>query len=137
MKKRYLKKLMKSAAATPLSKTFNKIRRFFVCLVKKDYVEEQERQRSGECFSCGKCCMLPFRCPFLIGDEHNYRCAIYNERPGQCRAFPIDDRDLMDVNYQCGYFFVQNDAAPIRMESSPLLQIHISNETPSYVETRS
>jgi len=136
MKKRYLKKIMKSAAATPLSRVGSKIRRFFLCITQKEYVRDQEKRRSGECVSCGKCCMLPFRCPFLIGDEDNFRCGIYNERPGQCRAFPIDERDLKDVNYQCGYFFVTPEPQHIIFES-PLLQIQIEAENPSYyAETR-
>lgn len=135
MKNRRLRKLMRSASATPITRMGNKIRRFFLCLTQKEYVREQEQLRSGECFSCGKCCMLPFRCPFLIGDDFNFRCSIYQERPGQCRAFPIDERDLVDVNFQCGYFFEKTDTIPILMES-PLLQINIHSEIPSYAETR-
>ncbi len=128
---------MKSAAATPLTKMGNKIRRFILCTTKKEYIQTQEKQRFGECVQCGKCCKLPFRCPFLIGDDNNLRCAIYNGRPGQCRAFPIDERDLADVNYQCGYFFIKPERTTPEKESA-LLQIHINSESPSlpYVETR-
>ena len=136
MAKPNLKKIMRSVSATPLSRTWNKIRRFFLCLTNRDYVEEQEKRRSGECFSCGKCCMLPFRCPFLLGDELNYRCAIYKERPEQCRDFPIDERDLADVGFQCGYSFAQPLMNPVVIES-PLLQIQVNTEIPSFVETSS
>jgi hypothetical protein len=30
---------------------------------------------------------------------------VYEGRPKPCVAFPIDERDLADVNFQCGYFF--------------------------------
>lgn len=134
MVKPNLKKIMRSVSASFLSKTRSKFRRFFLCLTNKDYVEVQEKNRSGECFSCGKCCMLPFRCPFLLGDELNYRCGIYKDRPDQCRAFPIDERDLADVGFQCGYSFDLPIMSPTVMES-PLLQIHIDTEIPSYLET--
>ena len=136
MAKPNLKKIMRSVSATPLSKAWSKFRRFFLCLTNKGYVEAQEENRSGECFSCGKCCMLPFRCPFLLGDEFNYRCGIYKDRPDQCRAFPIDERDLADVGFQCGYSFDQAIMSPMVMES-PLLQIHVNTEIPSLIETSS
>jgi hypothetical protein len=44
----------------------------------------------------------------LGGSDENPRCLIYNSvRPNQCAAFPIDERDLADVNYLCSYSFAQ------------------------------
>ena len=36
-----------------------------------------------------------------------------------CQAFPIDERDLADVNFQCGYFF------PSKYSNPELVQINI------------
>lgn len=98
---------MRSASATHLTRLTNKFRRFFLCAVKPEYIEEQIRHRGGECVQCGRCCRLVFKCPFLGGTEENPRCMVYEGRPKPCVAFPIDERDLADVNFQCGYFFTE------------------------------
>ena len=105
MPTRQLKKLMRSVSSTKLTQLGNKFRRLILCTVKSDYIKRQEQIRGGECVGCGKCCKLVFRCPFLGGTEENLRCMVYDDRPKPCQAFPIDDRDLADVNFQCGYFF--------------------------------
>ncbi|MEO5656415.1 MAG: hypothetical protein ABIO65_11265 [Nitrospiria bacterium] len=108
-----LRRLMRSASSTRLSKVGNKIRRFVLCLVPSDYVRRQTALRQGECVGCGRCCKLVFQCPFLGGTDENPRCLIYNSvRPNQCAAFPIDERDLADVNYLCSYSFPQSSAEP-------------------------
>ena len=69
-------------------------------------MEEQQKSRYGDCFQCGKCCSLLLKCPFLEGPEWNTKCAIYHKgRPKQCEAFPIDHKDLHDVEFLCGYYF--------------------------------
>jgi hypothetical protein len=108
MRMAQLRRLMPSASSTRLSKVANKVRRFVLCLVATDYVQEQASLRQGECVGCGRCCKLVFQCPFLGGTDENPRCLIYNgARPNQCAAFPIDERDLADVNYLCSYSFAQ------------------------------
>ena len=110
-RQRYLKKLTKSDSSH-FSKAGNKVRRFILCLLGKDYVKEQEKLRFGDCVLCGKCCQLVIPCPFLEGQEKtaeadHLTCLIYHKgRPPQCVAFPIDERDLADVNFQCGYYFL-------------------------------
>jgi hypothetical protein len=37
---------------------------------------------------------------------------VYDDRPKPCQAFPIDNRDLADVNFLCGYFFPSAHPAP-------------------------
>ena len=119
MRLRDLRKLTKSYSSSHLMKVGNKVRRFFICLMGKDYVKEQEKLRFGDCVLCGKCCQLVIPCPFLEGKEEteteaadHLRCLIYHKgRPPQCVAFPIDERDLADVNYQCGYYFVDSKRA--------------------------
>jgi hypothetical protein len=90
-----------------ISKLANKIRRFVLCTIDSSYIERQQAMREGECVRCGRCCRLVFRCPFLGGSDENPTCLIYEKgRPFQCAAFPIDPRDLADVDFQCGYSFV-------------------------------
>lgn len=111
MPTRKLKKLMRSASSTKLSQLGNKFRRLILCTVNSDYIKRQEQIRGGECVGCGRCCKLVFRCPFLGGTEENPRCEVYDDRPKPCQAFPIDERDLADVNFQCGYFFLPKQPA--------------------------
>ncbi len=113
MRMAQLRRLMPSASSTRLSKLANKVRRFVLCLVAADYVQEQAALRQGECVGCGRCCKLVFQCPFLGGTDENPRCLIYNGgRPNQCAAFPIDERDLADVNYLCSYSFAPPASQP-------------------------
>jgi len=101
-----LRRLMPSASSTTWRKLGNKVRRFVLCLIPTEYVRRQSSLRQGECVGCGRCCKLVFHCPFLGGSDENPRCLIYNAgRPNQCAAFPIDERDLADVNYLCSYSF--------------------------------
>ena len=102
---RDLRKLMRSASGTPLTRLGNKIRRLFLCSLKPEVIEQKIQHRDGECVQCGMCCKLVFKCPFLGGSEENPRCMVYAGRPKPCVAFPIDERDLADVNFRCGYTF--------------------------------
>ena len=111
------RKIKNSDSNSLLKKLANKMRRMIICTSAQDYVKEQEKLRSGECYQCGKCCKLLFRCPFLAGSEENPRCTIYNDRPKPCTAFPIDERDLADVNFQCGYFFEEKSKPHLIMPS--------------------
>ena len=111
MSMRRLRKLMRSASSTKLTQLSNKVRRLILCTVDSDYITQQQKMRGGECVGCGKCCKLVFRCPFLGGTEENPRCEVYDDRPKPCQVFPIDERDLADVNFQCGYFFLSNQPA--------------------------
>jgi len=93
-------------AFNTIKKIKSKLRRFVLCNFKQKYIKEQIKTRYGDCFQCGKCCNLLYRCPFLEGSEGYALCAIYhNGRPKQCKAFPIDYKDLKDVDYLCGYYF--------------------------------
>lgn len=113
-----LRRLMPSAS-TRLTKLAGKIRRFFLCVVPTEYVRRQTALRQGDCVGCGRCCKLVFHCPFLGGSDENPRCLIYHTaRPNQCAAFPIDERDLADVNYLCSYSFAQPSA-----QGQPLLTL--------------
>lgn len=87
--------------------TFSKwqslVRRFWLNKFRRKHVTNQLLKRKGDCHQCGRCCSLIFRCPFLTREG---RCFIYhNGRPQQCRTFPIDKRDIAEVNGTCGYYF--------------------------------
>jgi len=120
---------MRSASATHLSRLANKIRRFILCAVRPQYVEQMIRHRGGECVQCGKCCKLVFKCPFLGGTDENPRCMVYEGRPKPCVAFPINERDLADVNFQCGYFFMDQPAPDLVEISVPTFS-HSSQTAP-------
>ena len=83
-----------------------KIRRFLLLRFRQNYVTEQIELRQGECNQCGNCCEILFKCPFLIKNETGGTlCSIYENRPKQCDAFPIDEKCLSDVNFDCTYTF--------------------------------
>ena len=83
-----------------------KVRRYFLLRFRKAYVAQQEKNRQGECNQCGNCCELLFKCPFLIkNDTGDTLCSIYENRPKQCAAFPIDTRCLSEVDFDCTYTF--------------------------------
>ena len=83
-----------------------KVRRFFLVHFNQSYIQRQLLRREGDCRQCGVCCNLLFTCPMLT---KNGLCLIYNLcRPGSCRVFPIDQRDIDEVKLcggKCGYAF--------------------------------
>lgn len=83
-----------------------KIRRFLLVHFRKQYVQTQLLMRRGECRQCGSCCNLLFTCPALT--KHG-KCLVYGVcRPGACKVFPIDQRDIEEVRLcgsRCGYRF--------------------------------
>ncbi|OGL38266.1 MAG: hypothetical protein A2149_00815 [Candidatus Schekmanbacteria bacterium RBG_16_38_11] len=82
-------------------------RRFLLCQFYKPYVEKQLAKRRGSCLQCGKCCDLSVKCPLLKKKNGDISCRIYHHgRTLACRSFPIDERDLADVDFKCGYHFV-------------------------------
>lgn len=89
-----------------------KIRRFFLSNFRPGYVRRQLALRHGDCKQCGVCCGLGNTCPVLHGARH---CLIYNGwRPRACRLFPIDRRDLADVEAaggHCSYSFAPDSAS--------------------------
>ena len=91
-----------------------KLRRFVTATFRKQEVIAQLALRRGECNRCGACCEILFKCPFLKkhGDGTT-SCGIYEDRPNQCRLFPIDRRDLAEVRGTCSYYFIEK---PIRLE---------------------
>ena len=88
-----------------------KLRRFRLAHFQKGYVLEQRSGREGACRQCGACCNLLFTCPRLTKQSN---CLAYGAcRPEVCKIFPIDQRDIQEVELcggKCGFHF--STAAP-------------------------
>ena len=91
-----------------------KLRRFVRIRFKRDEVIEALALRRGDCNRCGACCEILFKCPFLKkhGDGTT-TCGIYEDRPTQCRLFPLDRRDIQEVRGTCSFYFIEK---PIKLE---------------------
>jgi len=113
---------MARAGGSRFRQAFGKIRRFAFVHFRKSYVARQESLRVGECNQCGNCCDILLKCPFLIKQPEGSICSIYEDRPGQCGAFPIDESCLADVDFDCTYSFAE-EAVVESPSSIPLLQI--------------
>ncbi len=94
-----------------------KFRRFVSANFRKQEVIEALALRRGECNRCGACCEILFKCPFLKKQDDGLTttCGIYEDRPNQCRLFPIEKRDLEEVRGQCSFYFIEK---PIRLEKA-------------------
>jgi len=90
-----------------------KFRRFVSINFRKEEVVESLALRRGDCNRCGACCEILFKCPFLKkhGDGTT-TCGIYEDRPNQCRLFPIERRDLEEVRGTCSYYFIEPTIKP-------------------------
>lgn len=93
-----------------------KLRRFVQINFQKDEVIASLALRRGDCNRCGACCEILFKCPFLKKHEDgSSTCGIYEDRPNQCRLYPIQRRDLDEVRGSCSYYFIEK---PIRLEKA-------------------
>ena len=91
-----------------------KLRRFVSANFRKEEVVEKLALRQGECNRCGACCEILFKCPFLKKHmDGTTTCGIYEDRPNQCRLFPIDKRDLEEVRGSCSFYFIEK---PVKLE---------------------
>ena len=82
-----------------------KVRRFLQANFRLDEAQAALAERHGECNRCGECCRILFRCPFLGADaQGDHLCRIYHKRFGSCRLYPIQPRDLLEVE-NCSYSF--------------------------------
>lgn len=97
---------------------WGKIRRFLYVSFARGEVRRKLDLRRGACTRCGACCKLLFRCPAYDETGGQPKCLIYNDRPGVCGLFPLDEADLRDRNIvmpevSCGFYFAEA-AAPSR-----------------------
>ena len=93
-----------------------KLRRFVSANFRKQEVIASLSLRRGECNRCGACCEILFKCPFLKKhDDGTTTCGIYEDRPNQCRLFPIEQRDLEEVRGTCSFYFIEK---PVKLEKA-------------------
>lgn len=92
---------------------WGKIRRAFLIAFRKKRVVQKLERRRGACTRCGACCKILFDCPAYDDSDGNPKCLIYNDRPGVCGLFPLDEKDLRDRNIvmpdrKCGFYFEEH-----------------------------
>jgi hypothetical protein len=93
-----------------------KLRRFVSANFRKDEVIASLALRQGDCNRCGACCEILFKCPFLKKHrDGTTTCGIYEDRPNQCRLFPIEKRDLEEVRGSCSFYFIEK---PVKLEKA-------------------
>ncbi len=93
-----------------------KLRRFVNIRFRREEVVAKLALRQGECNRCGACCEILFKCPFLKNHgDGTTSCGIYEDRPNQCRLFPIERRDLEEVRGQCSFYFIEK---PVKLEKA-------------------
>ena len=93
-----------------------KLRRFVRANFRKDEVIASLALRQGECNRCGACCEILFKCPFLKKHrDGTTTCGIYEDRPNQCRLFPIEKRDIEEVRGTCSFYFIEK---PVKLEKA-------------------
>jgi hypothetical protein len=90
--------------------SWGKIRRAFLVAFRKRRVLEKLDRRKGACHRCGACCKLLFQCPAFDDSDGSPKCLIYNDRPGVCGLFPLDEADLRERDAvmpgkKCGFYF--------------------------------
>jgi hypothetical protein len=88
------------------------LRRFFLFVFNKNYVETSISGRQGKCRRCGACCRLVLhQCVYLaVGEDGKSACSKYQSfRMPNCKIFPVDCRDIKDRDLisdaPCGYYF--------------------------------
>jgi hypothetical protein len=89
---------------------WGKLRRSFLVSFRKRRVVEKLDRRRGACSRCGACCKIMFKCPAYDDADGSPKCLIYNDRPGVCSLFPLDEKDLRDRDFvmsgkKCGFYF--------------------------------
>ena len=105
---------------------WGKVRRVFLIAFRKKRVIAKLNRRRGACTRCGACCKILFKCPAYDESDGNPKCLIYDDRPGVCSLFPLDEKDLRDRNIvmpgtKCGFYFEHGSRSEVeRRETMPL-----------------
>ncbi len=87
---------------------FGKARRWFKSYVYTRQTVQTLSARTGECNRCGACCKIIFQCPFYLEEDGKGNCRIYGQHFSQCKLFPLEPKDLIGIDDQCGYKFDTN-----------------------------
>lgn len=93
---------------------WGKLRRTAMMAVSKKRVVRDMQRRIGACNRCGACCKLMFKCPAYDETDGNPKCLVYNDRPGVCSLFPINEQDLKErdivmPSVKCGFTFISEE----------------------------
>lgn len=95
--KNLLLKRTGSGVWAKLRLAWGKIRRGYLGLLRRGYVDSRVNARHGECLRCGTCCKLLYVCPHLEElFDGTTQCKIHERRGINCRIFPVNGRDLKD-----------------------------------------
>ena len=111
-----------------LALAIGKIRRALLVNFRRTRVVEKLERRRGACSRCGACCKLLFNCPAYDDSDGSPKCLVYNDRPGVCGLFPLDEkdlreRDIISPDKKCGFWFedAPAEAVPVKFrEAMPL-----------------
>ena len=93
---------------------WGKIRRLFLSNLFHRRAAVDMARRRGHCNNCGACCQILFKCPAFKKTDSGGWCTIYDDRPGVCALFPINEKDLRERDIvmpdrSCGFYFVKDD----------------------------
>lgn len=93
-----------------IAQAWGKLRRQFLIKLRPGRVEKKLERRRGACSRCGACCKLLFKCPAYDDSDGSPKCLVYNDRPGVCGLFPLDEkdlreRDIVSPDKKCGFWF--------------------------------
>jgi hypothetical protein len=103
---------MKKAYKKVITSFKMQIKRRYLLLLKKDFVESGLKRRRGECKGCGACCRSSFPCPFLYEKDGKSLCSIHETKPDVCKIYPFTEADVVPHTAgKCGYYFVDEDGA--------------------------
>lgn len=131
--------LRRYTAKERLTLGLGKLRRLWLVAFSRKTVEAKLERRRGACSRCGACCKLLFQCPAYDESDGQPKCLIYNDRPGVCGLFPLDEQDLRDRDIvmpdkKCGFFFSDTPLPPRngpRPESMPVkLRMRAGDDDP-------
>ena len=89
---------------------WGKVRRFLLITVLKKRASADLARRRGACTNCGACCKILFKCPAFRETNAGGWCTIYDDRPGVCALFPINEKDIRERDIVmpergCGFTF--------------------------------
>ena len=106
-----LKSLARSTLPEHVRLAWGKMRRFWYARFGQAHIAGNLERRRGECARCGACCRLMLRCPMLAERNGVTKCIAHDDRPDNCRIFPVDEADLADRNIvmpgrACGFHFI-------------------------------
>ena len=81
-------------------------RQIMVYFYKQKTLKYIEKNRKGNCVSCGVCCQYIRKCPYLTSE---CKCSINENKHLICRVYPISSYDTRLVSRvsdkRCGYYF--------------------------------